>query len=56
MYVLLIFYLKHSQSNFFFELYSSFTATPPNVLNEQFLIEQTWRLTQEHKSLEQTSP
>jgi len=45
--VLLIFDLEHSQS------YSG--APSPNVENEQFLIEQTWRSTQERRSLEQTN-
>jgi len=55
MFVLLIFYLKHSQSNFFcyFLLYLSFTAPSPNMENGQFLIEQTWRSTQECRSLKQ---
>ena len=38
----LFFYLEHIQSNVFslnFLLYSSFTAPPPNMENEQFLIE-----------------
>jgi len=54
----LFFYLEHIQSNVFslnFLLYSSFTAPPPNMENEQFLIEQTWRSTQERRSLEQTN-
>jgi len=44
-----------NQTFFFnFLLYSSFTAPSPNVENEQFLIEQTWRSTQERRSVEQT--
>jgi len=40
---------------FNFLLYSSFTAPSPNMENEQFLIEQTWRSTEERRSLEQTN-
>ena len=40
---------------FYFLIYSSFTAPSPNMENEQFLIEQTWRSTQERRSLEQTN-
>jgi len=52
-----LFDLKHSQSNIFFNflLYLLFMAPSPNVENEQFLIEQTWRSTQERRSLEQTN-
>jgi len=46
----------HSIKHFFnFLLYSSFTTPSPNMKNKQFLIKQTWRSTQELKSLEQTN-
>ena len=40
---------------FNFLLNSSFMAPSPNMENEQSLIEQTWRSTQERRSLEQTN-